>query len=46
VNGGRELYWYKTKLKWDSLDIMPVFCLYNVVKIGLKRNFRRFSGPK
>nr|DAX02153.1 MAG TPA: hypothetical protein [Caudoviricetes sp.] len=40
------LYWYKTKLKYDSLDIMPVFCLYHVVKIGLKRNFRRFSDPK
>lgn len=40
------LYWYKTKLKYESSDIMPVFCLYHVVKIGLKRNFRRFSDPK
>nr|DAO94174.1 MAG TPA: hypothetical protein [Caudoviricetes sp.] len=46
MNGGCELYWSKTKLKYDSLDIMPVFCLYHVVKIGLKRNFRRFSDPK
>lgn len=46
MNGGCELYWSKTKLKYDSLDIMPVFCLYHVVKIGLKRNCRRFSDPK
>ena len=46
VNGGCELYWSKTKLKYDSLDIMSVFCLYHVVKIGLKRNLRRFSDPK
>lgn len=46
VNGECGQYWSKTKLKYESLDIMPVFCLYHVVKIGLKRNFRRFSDPK